>query len=149
MNLAVCKICKEPIWNFLCVDCIARNTRKFLSDGLKKDFNHFHRKFVENFYSHHDHTFCLKCRHNNNVTICPYCYAKEMFSMLSSREPILAKRMWRFTTLLKHPYRESDARTITELGNKKSAYGMCDECGECSELLERADNGWVCEDCRE
>jgi len=148
MEPSICKMCKEPIWSFLCVDCIADDARRILPEVLLKDFNSFHRKVVEIFSSDHDHTYCLKCRHPNPVAVCPYCYAKEMFSMVSGREPILTKRILRFTTLLKHPYSERNASLITGFRNKKSAYGICDECGDPSELLENTDRGWICEDCR-
>lgn len=149
MDFALCKICKEPIWNFLCVDCIAKDAKKVLPKRSMKDFSVFHRRIVENFYSHYDHTYCLKCRHENPVTLCPYCYISEMIHMISRKEPIMAKRFVRFLPFFRHPYSEKDARTITELKNEKTAYGMCDECGETSESLERTENGWVCEDCRE
>lgn len=149
MDLALCKICKEPIWNFLCVDCIEKDVKKILPKGLLNDFGLFHRSIVESFYSYDDQTFCLKCRHPNSVVVCPYCYSKEMLSLISRRAPILAKRVLRSIPSFNHPYREEDAETITELHNEKTAYGMCDECGECSESLEIRGNDWLCEDCRE
>jgi hypothetical protein len=149
MDLALCKMCKEPIWNFLCVDCMGKDVRKVLPEGLLKDFDLFHRRIVESFHSFYDHTFCLKCRHENPVVVCPYCYVKEMLSLFSGKEPILAKKVARLIPYFRHPYRKEDARAITELHNGKTAYGMCDECGECSESLERRGNGWVCEGCRE
>ncbi|NIO22196.1 MAG: hypothetical protein GTN76_16085 [Candidatus Aenigmarchaeota archaeon] len=148
MDLSLCKICKEPIWNFLCVDCIAEDVKKVIPREAIENFSAFHRGFAGNFNSHYDHTYCLKCRHENSVTICPYCYLTEMLSMLSDREPILAKRMVRLLPFYRHPYSERDARTLTELSNEKTAFGMCDECGESCESLEKKDNGWLCEDCR-
>ena len=149
MDLTLCKICKEPIWNFLCVDCIAEDVKKVLPKRSLKGFSAFHRGIVENFYSPYDHTYCLKCKHTNPVAVCPYCYLTEMLSSVSNKEPILVKRLVRFLPFFGHPYREEDARTITELKNEKRVYGMCDECGEISEFLERTEKDWVCEDCKE
>jgi len=148
MEPVICKMCKEPIWNFMCVDCIANDAEKALPERFQKDFSDLHKSIVENFYSSYDHTFCLKCRHSNPVAVCPYCYITEVLSLLSGKEPIFVKRLVRLLPFYRHPYSESDSKTITEFRNKKTAHGVCDECGETSESLERMDNGWVCEDCR-
>jgi len=127
---------------------LAEDTKKIIPKGLLKGFSTFHERIVEIFYSFYDHTYCLKCRHPNPVTVCPYCYMTEMLSFLSKKKPIMAKRFFRLIPSYGDPYNGTDAKTITELKNKKAAYGMCDDCGECSESLETTDKGWVCEDCR-
>lgn len=149
MDLVLCKICKEPIWNFLCVDCLAKDVKKVIPKWLLKDFFLFHRRMVKNFHSYYDRTYCLKCKHESYVVVCPYCYLNEALSEMSKKAPILAKKLVRSLPFFKHPYTKKEARTITEFTNRKTTYGVCDECGEYSEYLEKTDRGWLCENCRE
>ena len=147
MDLTLCKICKEPIWNFLCVDCLAEDVRKAMPEHLADEFSAFHRRFVRSFHSHYEHMYCIKCKNTNSVTVCPYCYLKEVFTVFSEKDTITAKRLIRFLPFFKHPYKESDAKTLTEFRAGETNYGVCDCCGEYSDLLMKTDEGWLCENC--
>ena len=147
MDLVLCKICKEPIWSFICVDCLAEDIGKVLPHHIVSGFSAFHKEFSGHFHSDYDHEPCIKCRGINNVTVCPYCYLSEVIEKLFDRDVIMTKRLIRFLPFLKHPYFKKDAVAITELHNEKSMNGPCDECGEYSEDLEESCKGWVCERC--
>lgn len=152
--VSVCKICKEPIWNFFCPDCLAEDIKNWLPFHTRGNFDTFHRQFSGYFHSNLDTAFswCLKCKNLKEASICPYCYANETVYWLKSVDPALANRFARFfpfdfekighNALLKTTNPPIDTRV------KSQQFGICDSCGEYSDELECVEGEWVCEDCR-
>lgn len=149
MNL--CKICKEPIWNFICIDCLAGDIKKWIPGNLTEEFSAFHRSLSAHFYSKTDRFMsCLKCRVSSAPHICIPCYLNEIHSWFKSHR--IAGRIREMISLdfegLEKNLKEHSALPITEIKNHRERFGVCDECGEYSESLTLINWEWVCEDCR-
>lgn len=152
-SLVICKMCKEPIWNFFCVDCLAKDVKGVIPENLSDKFQLFHSNIVRHF-GHDMHTEpCVNCHKENEVSVCPYCYSNEVFYWLLRADPIAAKRIMRMLPVFKHHYpREfinmNMVDAITQTGTSRKEEGVCERCGVFSENLTETDTGWVCEDCR-
>ena len=89
MEALACNICKEPAWNFMCMDCVAKGIKKVLPKKLERGFQRFH----ESFYSHFDSpqlimngaVYCMNCKSTKENPVCPNCYAKEVAQWLGER----------------------------------------------------------------
>ncbi len=156
MDLAICKICKEPIWNFLCTECLAKDIKEALPDHLVKGFSKFHHNFKRYFYNKNHGTECVHCKKPSPVSVCPYCYLNEAGNWMRGVDQIMAKRLLRLIPPFRHKSEFPKANVsmeftnaITELENEKGTEGVCDRCGEFSEnLKQHGEDGLVCEVCR-
>lgn len=154
-ELFICQICKEPIHNFVCIDCLAGDIRNWLPEHLVSGFLRFNEMFLEYFHYSHDHevnNHHLVCGARGKGSICLYCYVNEVFQWLLSQNKMLAKRfisifsfglkISRFGNIIK-----ANPQPITELTERIEEFGICDECGEYSDELRRIDGKWICKEC--
>ena len=157
MDIVLCKICKEPIWNYLCVECLASDIKGVLPTHLIRSFSKFHHNFKKYFYHKNHGTDCIHCRKPNPVSVCPYCYLNEAGNWMKGVDQILAKRLLRFIPPFRHRHdfpkpnvSMKFTEAVTELENTEMPEGICDRCGEFSESLsQEREDGWICEQCRE
>ncbi|MEM7825889.1 MAG: hypothetical protein QW412_03465, partial [Candidatus Aenigmatarchaeota archaeon] len=90
----VCRVCLEPIMNFLCIDCLKQAISSWLSSESKQllaDYQVFH-SLLSNFFSSDEQEFCVKCKKKSNTILCPYCYTNEVFWWLFNKNINLAKK---------------------------------------------------------
>jgi hypothetical protein len=145
-------MCKEPIWNFICIDCIGKDIENLLPFDMRSEFSIFHRDIKRCFYSDYDKEPCIKCKTENSVCVCLACYTSELYLWFLDKNPDLAKKLLRISPSDKRrryvPPTMDDIQTISELRNKEKIDGICDACGEYSDDLEESEGVWVCDDCR-
>lgn len=149
MNL--CKICKEPISNFICIDCLKNEISERIPEKLRDKFLDFHRNLSIHFNSKTSRFMpCLKCKLSSAPYICIYCYLNEVFSWFKENRLIeKLRRNLRFDFEgVKKSLKNHSALPITEIENHKERDGICDECGEYSESLVMVNSEWVCGGCR-
>lgn len=149
MNL--CKICREPISNFICIDCLKRDIGGRLPENLRDKFLDFHRNLSFHFNSRTSRFMpCLKCGLSDAPHICIYCYLNEVFNWFKDNG--LMKRLKRNLSFdfegIRKSLKNHSALPITETENHRETDGICDECGEYSENLIMINSEWVCEGCR-
>jgi len=156
--MSICKICKEPIWNFLCLDCLGEDISRWLPTEQTSRFTAFHRSFVGHFITPVDATFdtCLKCRGVREAEVCSFCYLNEFMSWVNATEPDLASKLANSFVFSFERKGEFDGffkntrfRPVTDNRCNRETSGLCDSCGEYSEELEARDNGLLCLECRE
>lgn len=150
MNM--CKICKEPIWNFICIDCIARDVKRHFPAKLLNSFTRFHRNLHRHFHSATDRFMpCLTCKLSNAPAICIPCYMNEAQSWAKAHGlmGMVGKKFSFDFTRLERELREHNALPITESENFREKSGLCDMCGEYSDSLMLVDSEWICEECKE
>ena len=150
----ICQLCREPIWNFLCIDCLSQNVEKWLPKKLVNDFNKFHQTIKSHF-----HTFiadnyepCLDCRKFSETPLCPYCYTHEVYHWISPISPETARDFSKIFFFYPFEGTEnitSETDPIEGYENIKTRTGFCDICLEYSELLIQSTKGWSCEGCSE
>jgi len=152
--VSMCQICKEPIWNFFCADCLSEEVRKWLPREMDNSFEDFHRQFTGYFHSNLDTGFnwCLKCKGLKEASICPYCYTNEVVYWLKSLDATVANR---FAQFFPFDFDKIGHRALLRTTNppiesdvKSKQFGVCDACGEYSDELECVEGEWVCADCK-
>lgn len=149
MNL--CKLCREPIWNFICINCLEKDILERIPGNLRRGFSEFHRRLSYYFRSKTDRFIpCLKCRISDAPHICIPCYLNELNSWF--RENGLLGKVKENLSLdfeaLERNLKGHSALPITETRNRRRNSGICDECGEYSENLVLFNSEWVCTECR-
>ena len=160
METVICRMCFEPIFNFLCIDCLGKTVSTWLSkekSNLVKSFNSFHSKLRAYFSSDENEEKCIKCGRTTNAVLCPYCYVNEIFWWMFEKDMKLAKKFYRFfnfdflgTGFLPTPkIRNLEGIIISEERREELEFGICENCGNVSENLERKDGRWICESCRD
>jgi hypothetical protein len=160
MEVSLCQLCKEPIWNFLCVNCLSRAVGKWLPGVYAAEFSRFHNNIARHFhYDYRDskgYNYCIRCKNAIESPVCPYCYINEVFLWLRGKNPDLASV---FIKIFNFDFEKSGhkdfigihatAEPITEDGTEHEELGICDECGEYSDELRVANGRWVCLQCSE
>lgn len=157
MNMAICQICKEPIWSFICPDCLARDIGRWIPRGLNGLFRNFSREFVRNFSGNMDmdELSCIHCRKVRVASICPFCYLAEVYRWLGERGSRLAGTIFRMLPLDGDWAidRNSGIASVGELvpvsesETKQSDEGICECCEGYSEELALSDGRWICREC--
>ena len=95
MDVQICQICKEPIHNFVCIDCLANDISKWLSSNISASFNNFNERFL-NIFNYHQHNRLeqhhLICSARGNGNVCLHCYVNEVFQWLKCQDKSVARR---------------------------------------------------------
>jgi len=155
----ICKLCLEPVYNFICIDCQRDSVLKFLEENDKKlinDFTLFHKKLSETFSTEQNTMKCIKCLEMKETTICPHCYAKEVFLWLLERNQEVAEK---FSRTFNYDFLNTGYTPGVIVNNltpiilcekhETSEQSICDKCGEPSDDLKEINGEWLCESCRE
>lgn len=158
MDVPVCQICKDPVWSFICPDCLGKDIGEWLPKRLSAKFSKFHGFLVDSFSpKNYKPVFvpCIKCKSRTVATICPFCYITETFQWLKDKNAILADKLVKLLPLA-NDWEISESGgcvwkagfvPVTEMACNKTQFGLCDDCGEYSEELVLDNKKWVCEDC--
>lgn len=153
----ICRLCLEPIYNFICVNCLGKSVSRWLSkmsSSLLSGFQKFHNFLLNNFSSDQNHEFCIKCKNTIDTVICPYCYVKEIFWWVFDEDTTLAKKFakqfnYDFMGLGYLPNlktRNLMPPAIVVKG-ERSDIGICESCGQVSYDLKEKNGSWLCESC--
>ncbi len=147
----ICQMCREPIWNFLCIDCIGDNVSKWIPKALSQAFTGFHSNISKHFHTATGNFEpCVSCDLLNETPICPYCYTHEVYHWLNSNDSNLSgkfNKMFFFYPFEGSEFIRSDTLPITESENKRHPDGICDRCGEYADELSIEDKESICETC--
>ena len=155
MDAIVCQLCREPIWNFLCVDCLGKNVEQWLPRGFSHEFTKFHSEIKSHFHTYTADNYepCLDCNKLSETPICPYCYTHEIYHWMSGINSDMAakfSKIFFFYPFEGSEHIKSETGPIEETRKKsKESLGMCDNCGEYSDALAMSNGGWYCEICSE
>ena len=156
-EIPLCQVCKDPIWSYICSDCLGTDIKNWLPKNLTNKFSDFHNGFLTHFSVNPEIAFenCLHCKSSSEASLCPFCYIVEAFHWLRPRDPKLAQALynmlplakdWKVTDLNGCVWREG-YKPLGEINQGASEFGLCDECGEYSDQLVHANEEWICRDC--
>ncbi len=158
MNLAICSICKDPIWSFICPDCLSRDIQEWLPQRLSRDFREFNRSFLHHFRNIEEQPllYCIHCKERKEANVCPFCYISEASQWLAERDQNLAYKLVSMLPLASDWIIMEDGSVrwkdgvipVTETQRKTSHEGLCELCDEYSENLQYIEGKWICEHCR-
>lgn len=73
-----CMLCKEPVTNPVCQDCLAQAIEQWLHEEAPEKIEGLHTE-TEMIKSPHG-VRCIKC--HKHFEICTYCYTKHIFNWL-------------------------------------------------------------------
>jgi DNA-directed RNA polymerase subunit M/transcription elongation factor TFIIS len=155
----ICKMCLEPINNYLCVDCLKGTVHTWLDSvrpSLSKNFFSFHNNLMKFAQSEDNSETCVKCKKTTDEVICPYCYEKEVFWWLFASDIRLSgifAKLFNFDFLgagyLPHiKTRELEPVMLSDR-NGSSDLNVCESCGQESDDLKQENGDWLCESCRD
>ena len=150
----ICQLCREPIWNFLCIDCLGKNVEQWLPKNFSKGFSAFHREIKSHFHTLTADNYepCLDCSKVNETPICPYCYTQESYHWVAAQNQEIAasfKKIFFF-----YPFEGTEKLRVESHPIEASALesflpGFCDRCSEYSESLGKDAEGLHCESCKD
>jgi hypothetical protein len=158
-NIPVCKLCLEPISNFICPGCLYKSVQQWIwrrEPRLVRRFRRFHERFIETLVSQKT-AICVACRKEYYHMICPYDYLKEVYAWMEDfLQPEKLKEFLRiFSMGFKKMERNMDRKFFYRNhgpalhGSERAEIGICELCENFSEDLRRdASNRIVCEHCR-
>lgn len=155
----ICKLCLEPVYNFICIDCQRNSVVKFLNQTARElvgEFEPFHKKLSQTFNTDQNTIKCIKCGKVNETVVCPHCYAKEVFFWLLEKNRAVAEK---FSRMFNYDFQRVGLTDSIRTRNlmpiiicdqrEKSDINICDSCGEPSDSLRELDGKWLCEMCRD
>jgi len=135
---------------------LAKDTMKIIPKNFVPYFKEFHKSFKQAFESKTGESeLCLKCKNVNTTPICMHCYINEVFGWFKDKNYNIARKfIQKFSfgfdiKMHKNIIASFDEKSITELGNEKHNFGICDDCGEYSEELKLSNGKFVCSSCGE
>lgn len=155
----ICRICLEPIFNYLCAECLKKDVAKWLSSNspaLEIQFKDFDAKLKRHFSTEQNTEYCMKCRNEIESVFCIFCYVREIFQWIFFKDPWLAQK---FVKLFNFDFAGTGFLQINEISNlspvilaekkRKSDINICEECGQVSDDLVELNGEWKCESCRD
>jgi hypothetical protein len=154
-EISICKICKEPINNFVCIDCLSKDVTGWLPPDVSKEFSEFNMTLLKTFeYGRHKKLtrHHMVCGAKSMNSICLYCYVNEVFQWLIDVNFDVAISFSKvFSFGMNREYFDnipfSHANPITETEITRTEIGICDMCGEYSNELRMVNGEWTCEAC--
>ncbi len=165
MDIPICQICKNPIWSFICPDCLSRDISRWLPRTLRGAFGEFNRTFLRSFSStiDLDGLRCLHCKEVKVANICPFCYVAEAYDWLRERNGKLAETLLRMLPLTKGWTLGSNGECsldsnggcawsgglvpVTESELEQRDEGVCESCERYSDNLAHINGRWICREC--
>lgn len=153
--MANCVLCNEPIWSFICMDCVSDGVRSWLPSRLAPAFERFQAGLSEGL-QREERLQCVRCGRAKPVAMDWYCSMNEMAQWLQHENPQLGDQLLKLL-----PFQDSLASplhgvrlkpTVKPLGDgdapfERREFGLCDECGEYCDELQGIANEWVCGRC--
>ena len=147
MESAICKICFDPVDNFVCLDCLAREVKKWLNSRLEYEFTNFNENLRMLFNSEENLEKCVRCRQSVDCVVCESCYLKELFLWLTQKGASL-EALGLMNSFKRSTEINSALIVSSNSEEETSDLNVCEECGQVAELLYQ--NGkWICESCRD
>jgi len=156
-EMPICNICKDPIWSFICTDCLAEDIYRWLPGEVSAEFREFNRSFMWHFRDNEElpGASCMHCKDVKEAVVCPFCYIAEASLWLEKIDKELAENLARM--LPRYPgwevlengslTRNDGINTIKTTKKPATDEGVCELCMGYSERLRHHDGNWVCEWC--
>lgn len=149
MQVSICQICKEPIWTFICSECLARDIKNWLPKKLSIGFSKFNRNFIRHFhykFFSSSQLPCLHCKQIKQAPVCAFCYIREVFVWLKDKNMDLANTLLKLTSIADI---SEDFQPVTEFKRENLEEGICEYCGMFSHELVFQSGKWICKECGE
>lgn len=169
----ICRLCLEPVTNFICTDCLFDNIQKWVSANSTDPFQMRallrgkHSSIRKMLSNDTNRGFCVSCKSEVDEIACPCCYLYEMGTSIRLLEPRLVEgfeRDFNFDVIVHHNmsqvslWESMHGRILASrsfrpiLITDKRRYtdlNSCESCEVDSEELADIGGHWICESCRD
>lgn len=156
-KLSMCQMCKDPIWSYICPNCLANAIEDWLPYYLKGEFREFSENFFKSFSSttDMDGLRCLRCHKVRLSTICPFCFIAEAYDFLRERDLELAQTLlksipvqgdWKFDSMEEKTWKGAIV-PVTNTEIPTTEVGSCEMCDSFSNRLTNYEGRWICREC--
>ena len=170
----ICRICLEPVTNFICTDCLFDNIKRWVSQNSSKAgeltllLSGKHASIRNMLSQDANRAFCVSCKNQVDEIACPCCYLYEMQAAVKSVEPGVAQlfsRDFNFDLIFHHGMaqlslwesihgrllssRAFKPILITDKTRRGTDLNICEGCEVESDELDEFDGQWLCESCRD
>jgi len=168
---AICKLCLEPVSNFICTDCLFSDVKKWLflinHQELSPKISMKHYDIQSLIRLDANGTYCVRCKGGVGEIACPCCYLYEMYLIFKEGSQELAndfEKNFNFDFKMHHAYSQLtlwqslheeavSSRTFEPiiLAETKNLadINICDNCGQISDMIAEVNGSNVCESCLE
>lgn len=155
-RIPVCRMCLEPITNFICPGCLYKAVQQWLWKNMPRqieNFRDFHEKFIDTCVSEKT-AFCIVCKKDYYHMICSYDYISEVhdwledFGSKEQLEQFLRIFGMGLGKIDNGAYGRFFYRNL-EPSQQEETSGFCENCENFSDSLKKdSSKHMVCEDCR-
>lgn len=151
MKFSICKMCKEPLWSFICTDCFAADMKRSLQPQVRQRFDDFYSRLFSSFVTEKDISFesCLHCHELKEACICTYCFINELVSWFKDRGMPTSFIFHFEDHRFESSYRNDRWIPVSRFMCDQRIEGLCDLCSEFEDNLASRDGRWICEECAE
>lgn len=169
----ICRICLEPVTNFICTDCLFDGIQRWVAEkSSRPDVTRVaiagRNSSIKKMLSEgNNRSFCVSCKNQVDEIACPCCYLYEMHAAIKSAEPGIAQRFetdFNFDFMFHHGMSQLNLwesihgrllssksfRPIVITEKKEiTDSSECERCEAESDNLVEAGGEWICESCRD
>jgi recombinational DNA repair protein RecR len=141
------------------VNCLEDSVQKWLNSKpeILNDFKNFSQNLKAIFESSVEEEKCIICGRKTGTIICPYCYTKEVFDFLFSKDKSLGEnfiKIFNFDFLkVGHSSKTILTKNLMPIiiaeKEKESDINICENCGNQSEDLREVNGSYICEVCED
>lgn len=154
-EIPVCRLCLEPVFYSICVECLFRDLNRWLEDKapfVAIEVSAAHDSLTHAFpHSDENNEMCVRCKNVTENVMCPYCYVREIYHELRLIDEVTAEELLRdfnfdFEGNGYHgdlPWRPIEFNQVTV------SSGVCESCGNDNEKLFGWDGKFMCVGCLE
>jgi hypothetical protein len=83
-----CVMCEEAITNPICPSCLQQGVQQWLMEQQRNDLVSEIEELTVGVFANNGDAFCIKC--DNLMSLCAYCYTKEVFHVVKKHPKLLA-----------------------------------------------------------
>ena len=95
-----CVMCSEAITNPICPACLQEGVQQWLMEQGQERLADEVNELTRNVFANNGDAFCIKC--DSVMSLCAYCYTKEVFHLLSKRPRLMNEYLTYFNYDLEH-----------------------------------------------
>lgn len=158
-EVPICNICLEPIYHFICPDCLHDQVKHWLKDNasyLIPQLEEVADDIRENLLRNSENRVqCILCKKEKTGFVCPFCFIREIYSTLKDFDKAVADKLsnlfnfdFQGTGFYSVNEDSKNFKPVIDMEDKEIKTGICESCETLPEDLKPINGEFVCEDCR-
>ncbi|MFB6076356.1 MAG: hypothetical protein ABEK17_04395 [Candidatus Aenigmatarchaeota archaeon] len=154
----ICNICLEPIYHFICSDCLHEQVKEWLGKNasyLIPEVEEIVQNIKENLLKNRENrVYCIHCKEEKTGFVCPYCFIREIYFVLKNIDKQKADELaqtfdfdFQRTGFYSIKKDVENFESIIEIEQQKLETGICENCELFQDELRMFNGEFLCEDC--